>query len=134
MSRIRKADTKPELIVRRLCFARGLRYRKYAAHLPGNPDLVFAGPRVVVFVDGDFWHGWQFHRWDHKLSSSYWKNKIRGNIERDRRSRAALRKLGWTVLRLWEHEIEKDPGACVDRVEAVVREARRLHPSKLCDP
>lgn len=123
MSRIRKTDTKPELIVRRLCFARGLRYRKYDARLPGNPDLVFAGTRVVVFVDGDFWHGWQFHRWKHKLSSEYWKKKIRGNMERDRRNRALLRRDGWTVIRVWEHEVEADANACVNRVEKAVRGA-----------
>lgn len=63
MSRIRKTDTKPELVIRRLVFARGLRYRKYPKHLPGHPDLVFSRPRVVVFVDGDFWHGWRFEEW-----------------------------------------------------------------------
>src|SRR5690606_6627081 len=83
MSRIRKTDTKPELIIRRLSFARGLRYRKHCAHLPGKPDLVFARARVAVFVDGDFWHGWQFEKWEAKLSSVYWKEKIRRNRERD---------------------------------------------------
>lgn len=121
MSRIRKTDTQPELTVRRLCFARGLRYRKYVARLPGSPDMVFAGPKVVVFIDGDFWHGWQFHRWEHKLSSKYWKEKIRGNVERDRRNRKSLRKAGWKVVRIWEHEVEKDPDGCVDRVEMAVR-------------
>ncbi len=67
MSRIRKTDTKPELTIRRLAFARGLRYRKYSAHLPGKPDLVFSSARVVVFVDGDFWHGWRFEEWEQKL-------------------------------------------------------------------
>lgn len=107
--------------MRRLCFARGLRYRKYVARLPGNPDMVFAGPKVVVFIDGDFWHGWQFHRWEHKLPSKYWKEKIRGNMERDRRNRASLRKAGWIVVRIWEHEANKDPDECADRVELAVR-------------
>jgi DNA mismatch endonuclease, patch repair protein len=126
MSRIRKTDTKPELIVRRLCFARGLRYRKHAARLPGSPDLLFPSARVVVFVDGDFWHGWQFHRWEHKLSSEYWKNKIRGNMVRDRRNRASLRKQGWTVIRIWEHEIQKDAAACIDRIQGAVRPCNGL--------
>src|SRR5947207_8625156 len=90
MSRIRKTDTKPELTIRRLAFARGLRYRKYSARLPGKPDLVFASARVVVFVDGDFWHGWRFEEWESKLSSPYWKEKIRRNRERDQERCARL--------------------------------------------
>jgi DNA mismatch endonuclease, patch repair protein len=121
MSRIRKTDTKPELIVRRLTFARGLRYRKYAAHLPGKPDLVFASARVVVFVDGDFWHGWRFEEWGRKLSSPYWKGKIQRNRERDREHCARLEADGWTVLRIWEHDVEADADACIDRVELAVR-------------
>jgi DNA mismatch endonuclease, patch repair protein len=121
MSRIRKTDTKPELIVRRLTFSRGLRYRKYAAHLPGKPDLVFATARVAVFVDGDFWHGWRFGKWEHKLSSEYWRTKIRRNRERDRKNRRRLRNDGWTVVRIWEHEVEANREACVDRIETAVR-------------
>jgi DNA mismatch endonuclease, patch repair protein len=123
MSRIRKTDTKPELAIRRLAFARGLRYRKYWKHLPGNPDLVFSGPRVVVFVDGDFWHGWRFEEWENKLSP-YWKEKIRGNRQRDVERRACLKSNGWTVLRIWEHDVEADADACVDRIERAVRHSR----------
>lgn len=121
MSRIRKTDTKPELIIRRLVFARGLRYRKYSSPLPGKPDLVFASARVVVFVDGDFWHGWRFEEWENKLSSPYWKDKIRRNRERDAEHCACLEAKGWTVLRIWEHEVESDAEACVDRIERAVR-------------
>jgi DNA mismatch endonuclease, patch repair protein len=119
MSRIRKTDTKAELIIRRLVFARGLRYRKYSSHLPGKPDLVFASARVVVFVDGDFWHGWRFEEWESMLSSPYWKAKIRRNRERDAEHRACLEAAGWTVLRIWEHEVDAE--ACVDCIEGAVR-------------
>ncbi|TMQ06652.1 MAG: very short patch repair endonuclease [Deltaproteobacteria bacterium] len=121
MSRIRKTDTKPELIIRRLTFARGLRYRKYSSRLPGKPDLVFASARVVVFVDGDFWHGWQFEKWEAKLSSPYWKEKIRRNQARDHAHCICLKADGWTVLRIWEHEVKADAVACVDRIELAVR-------------
>jgi DNA mismatch endonuclease, patch repair protein len=120
MSRIRKTDTKPELIIRRLSFSRGLRYRKYSAHLPGKPDLVFASPKVVVFIDGDFWHGWQFDEWEQKLSSKYWRDKIAGNRKRDNEHNSRLRQDGWTVLRIWEHEVEEDAEACVDRIEHAI--------------
>lgn len=121
MSRIRKSDTKPELTVRRLVFARGLRFRKYVSWLPGTPDLVFSRARVVVFVDGDFWHGWRFDEWEHKLSSAYWKEKIARNRKRDSEHDAKLKEDGWTVIRVWEHEVEEDPEACIRRIEAAVR-------------
>ena len=126
MSRIRKADTKPELVIRRLVFARGLRYRKYSASLPGKPDLTFARAKVAVFVDGDFWHGWRFNEWEHKLCSDYWKKKIRRNMERDVSNKALLEREGWTVIRIWEHEIEENADACVDRIEATVRLTRKM--------
>lgn len=122
MSRIRKKDTKPELTIRRLAHARGLRYRKHVGALSGTPDMVFGGPRVAVFVDGDFWHGWRLEEWEHKLSSKYWKEKIRRNRRRDAENHRRLEEEGWTVIRIWEHEVKEDPEACVDRIEAAVRE------------
>ncbi len=71
MSRIRARDTAPELTIRRLLHARGLRYRIHVVDLPGRPDLVFRRAKVVVFIDGDFWHGWQFNRWKDGLAP-YW--------------------------------------------------------------
>jgi DNA mismatch endonuclease, patch repair protein len=121
MSRIRSSDTTPELTVRKLVHARGLRFRKNAGWLPGKPDLVFRGARVVVFVDGDFWHGWQLNRWRDGLTP-YWRNKIERNRCRDRRNVKTLRTDGWTVLRLWEHEIRANAAKCVDQIEAAVRE------------
>lgn len=131
MARIRGMDTKPELVVRRLLFARGLRYRKYIAELPGKPDLVFTGPRVVVFVDGDFWHGWRFEEWEHKLSSDYWRLKIGGNRERDLVNQKLLEDDGWIVLRIWEHEIKEDADACVGRIEAAVRAEQKGSPRRV---
>lgn len=121
MSRIRRTDTSPELIIRRLSFARGLRYRKYATFLPGSPDLVFRKSKVVVFIDGDFWHGWGFDDWEHKLPSDYWKVKIRRNKERDQRNKVLLEKDGWIVVRIWEHEVKSAADSCVDRIETVVK-------------
>jgi len=120
MSRIRSRDTRPELTMRRLLHARGLRYRKHERTLPGHPDLVFSGPRVAVFIDGDFWHGWKFSLWKEKLGP-YWQPKIAGNMQRDARNFRRLRQDGWTVIRLWEHDIERNPSECADRVERAVR-------------
>jgi DNA mismatch endonuclease (patch repair protein) len=120
MSRRRSRDTLPELTVRRLCHALGLRYRKHVGSLPGRPDLVFSRARVAVFVDGDFWHGRRFSQWNGKLAP-YWSKKIERNIRRDARSFRQLRRMGWTVIRLWEHDIYADPVTCIDRVEVAVR-------------
>jgi DNA mismatch endonuclease (patch repair protein) len=123
MSRVRSTDTAPELVVRGLVHARGLRYRKHCSSLPGRPDLVFVAAKVAVFVDGDYWHGWRFSRWKDKLSP-YWKQKIEGNRRRDRANVRRLRGDGWLAVRVWEHDIERDAQRCVGRIEAAVR--RRL--------
>jgi len=120
MSRIRSKDTQPELTVRRLAHARGMRFQKHKDGLPGRPDLVFTRAKVVVFVDGDFWHGWQFPRWRAKLAP-YWRNKIEGNRRRDRRNFQSLRRRGWQVLRIWEHDVRRDPASCIDRIESALR-------------
>ena len=121
MSRIRSRNTKPELTVRQLAHARGLRFRTHAKWLPGTPDLVFSRARVAVFVDGDFWHGWRFPDWRDGLAP-YWRAKIERNMDRDRETLTHLRSDGWTVIRLWEHEIQEDPAGCVDRIEDAVRQ------------
>ena len=120
MSRIRARDTRPELAVRRLLHSRGLRYRTHVSTLPGRPDVVFSKTKVIVFIDGDFWHGWKFSRWREGLAP-YWREKIEGNIRRDARNLRRLRRAGWKVIRLWEHEVESCPDKCADRVEAAVR-------------
>lgn len=120
MSRIRSRNTKPELVVRKLAHSRGLRFRIHERRLPGCPDLVFAAAKVVVFIDGDFWHGWRFPRWKGKLSQ-YWESKITGNRKRDRSNYRRLRHCGWIVIRVWEHEVERDPEKCVDRIQRAIR-------------
>lgn len=125
MSRIRSTNTKPELAIRRLVHARGLRFRIHQRSLPGCPDLVFVSARVVVFVDGDFWHGWRLPQWRKKLSP-YWAVKIAGNRKRDRRNFRRLRQDRWCVIRLWEHQIESDPQKCLDRIEQAVRRAKTV--------
>jgi DNA mismatch endonuclease (patch repair protein) len=120
MSRIRGMNTFPECIVRRIAYTRGLRYRTRAMHLPGRPDMMFPRQRVLVFIDGDFWHDWQFSRWRDRLSE-YRRAKIERNGCRDRRTVARPRRAGRAVVRLWEHEVVEDAETCVDRIEAALR-------------
>ena len=124
----RKVDTKPELILRRALWRKGLRYRKNCRDLPGNPDIVFRGSRVVVFVDGDFWHGRDWPTLKAKLkrghNAEYWLRKIERNTARDREKDRALRMAGWHVLRVWESEVYRDLNDVVRRVETTIRQQR----------
>ncbi len=115
MSRIRGKDTAPELEICRQLHRRGIRFGRHANDLPGRPDIVFRRVKLAVFVDGDFWHGWRFPLWQHKLSPK-WRDKISANRERDKRNFRKLRRLGWTVIRLWEHQVELCSDACVERI------------------
>jgi DNA mismatch endonuclease (patch repair protein) len=129
MRRVRSRDTTPELALRRALWKQGLRYRIYSRQLPGNPDIVFRGARVVVFVDGDFWHGNQWRlrglasledQFRHAKRADYWVPKIRRNMVRDADATARLEYGGWKVLRLWESDIAADLGGCVKRVRDAV--------------
>lgn len=125
----RKEGTKCELRLRRALWAMGYRYfLKIGRGLPGRPDIVFRGPRVVVFCDGDFWHGRDWPTRRRKLNAGhnpqYWVQKIERNIERDQRQTKALEDEGWVVLRYWEGDIHADVGAIARRIADVV-DARR---------
>ena len=104
MKRVKQRDTAPELIVRKILFAAGYRYRVHRRDLPGSPDIVFPGRRKVIFVNGCFWHGHQncSRASLPKTRFQYWKDRILKNRERDARSIAALEKLGWAVDTIWE--------------------------------
>jgi DNA mismatch endonuclease (patch repair protein) len=108
--------------LRRELFRLGLRFRKNVASLPGKPDIVFTRARVVVFCDGDFWHGREWKNLKAKLAkghnSTYWAAKIDANRRRDRRHTITLRRDGWTVIRLWEKDVRKNPVAAAHKVAA----------------
>ena len=128
MARIRGRDTGPER-----CLAAGLReqaiqWEEQARDLPGRPDFVFREERIVVFVDGDFWHGWRFDDWRDKLSVK-WEEKIAENRKRDRRNRRLLRLAGWQVVRIWEHELENGAERCARRIAGAIRRARDARPA-----
>jgi DNA mismatch endonuclease, patch repair protein len=122
----RKTDTRCEVALRRALWAAGCRYRKDVAELPGRPDIVFVGPRIAVFCDGDFWHGrdWETRRQRLRRGSNsrYWVAKIQRNIERDWQNTMALMEMGWTVVRVWESQIQSDLEAVVQAILAALRE------------
>ena len=105
MGRIRRSDTKPELMLRRRIWAAGVRYRVDYRTPAGRADIAFPGKKVAVFLDGCFWHGCPEHYVRPRSRQEVWAKKLRGNVDRDRRQTLDLERLGWTVLRFWEHEV-----------------------------
>jgi DNA mismatch endonuclease, patch repair protein len=123
MARVARRDTRPELNLRRVLHARGLRYRVDVSPDPsrrGRADIVFSRARVAVYVDGCFWHSCPEHGVLPKGNREWWQAKLEATVRRDRATEAALRDRGWTVVRTWEHE---DPELAADRVEAALRDA-----------
>ena len=124
MSAIPSKNTKPELVLRKALWNENLGYRINYKKLAGKPDIVFTKYRVVVFCDGDFWHG---HNWairglgslEEELASysEFWRTKIRRNIERDTKVNELLEAQGWTVIRIWESDIRKKIFDCVNRIK-----------------
>jgi DNA mismatch endonuclease (patch repair protein) len=109
MSKIRKKDTKPELLVRKFLFKNGLRFKLYNRKLIGNPDITLPKFHTVIFINGCFWHAHNNCKYNKmpKSNTSYWTPKILGNAERDVRNKKELKKLGWEVLTIWECELKK---------------------------
>lgn len=120
MGRIRGKDTGPERIVAAMLRAHRFRFEQHASDLPGRPDFVLRSRRVVILVDGDFWHGWRFPAWEHKLSP-FWHAKIATNRARDSRNIRTLRRAGWVVVRVWEHQLYRSATAVRDRILLTLR-------------
>lgn len=122
MSKIRSKNTRFEqefvsLLKKRL-------RRKLDLHLRdirGTPDLVFRKQKICVFLDSDFWHGWQYPRWKHQLKNDFWREKIERNRQRDVRVTQNLRRNGWMVMRFWEHELRKDAEGAIRRIEQALK-------------
>lgn len=108
MSKIAGKDTKPELLMRKKLHSMGLRYRLHDKKLIGKPDIVFRKDKVIVFIDGDWWHGRKYNDEYHKYSS-VWKVKLKTNMDRDLRVTKELESQGWKVFRIWQKDLEKEP-------------------------
>lgn len=108
MAAIRSRDTKPEMVVRRFLFSKGLRYRVNDHKLPGSPDIVLKKYKTVIFIDGCFWHGHDGCKYYQlpKTNVDFWRHKITMNIARDYSNNVDLKLAGWHVIRIWECEIK----------------------------
>jgi DNA mismatch endonuclease, patch repair protein len=133
MAAIRSTGNRAEKTFRLALWRRGIRYRMQVRDLPGCPDLVIAGSNAALFIDGDFWHGRVLR--DHGPTAleatfrgprkDYWITRIRKNVERDDRTNAALVRLGWNVVRLWERDIVAEMDAPADAAVALLKKLVR---------
>ncbi|QCO66977.1 DNA mismatch endonuclease Vsr [Luteimonas yindakuii] len=123
MSQVGSKDTAPEMVVRRMVFAMGYRYRLHGPKLPGKPDLVFGSRRKVLFVHGCFWHGHEDCRLSRtpKSNSGFWRDKAVSNRARDLRNLKDLAELGWGALTVWQCEL-KDREHVAERIKAFLEE------------
>ncbi|MCR9099610.1 MAG: very short patch repair endonuclease [bacterium] len=126
MSRIRSKDTKAEVRLRKALWARGYRYRKNVKSLPGSPDIAIKKYKVAVFIDGEFWHGYNWEEKQHaiKRNRAYWIPKIERNMERDRENTRKLQEKGWLVLRFWEQRLKKEFNICLALITEAIEDRR----------
>jgi DNA mismatch endonuclease, patch repair protein len=110
MSRIKGKNTKPEIVVRKYLFSKGLRYRLHQRDLPGTPDLVFRKHGAVVFIHGCFWHGHKGCKYfvPPKTNIEWWLNKINTTRKKDEENKSKLKKQGWKVISVWECSLKSD--------------------------
>ncbi|MEI8271523.1 MAG: very short patch repair endonuclease [Paludibacter sp.] len=119
MQAVKATGSKIEIALAKSLFAKGYRYRKNDKTVFGKPDLTFKKLKIAIFVDSEFWHGkdWELHKADHKSNQEFWTTKIERNIQRDLEVNDELCKQGWTVLRFWGQEIEKNVLSCSLKIE-----------------
>ena len=115
MSRIRSTNTTIDQKMAGLLNEMNLNFRKYPKMF-GNPDFVLTDKGVVIFCDGDFWHGYNFLVKKKRLKRGYWEKKIKKNIDRDKKVNYKLKSEGWTILRFWEHDINKNIRKCEKKI------------------
>ena len=118
MRKIHSKDTKPELTLRRALWQEGIRYRKNYADLPGKPDIAILSSRIAIFVDGEFWHGYNLSDEEKRLhhNKQYWINKIKNNMKRDKKVNQRLKAMGWTVIRYPAKHVMNHTDECTTEI------------------
>jgi len=128
MSRIKGKNSKPEMMLRRELWSKNIRFRLHDRSLPGRPDIVIKKYKMAIFVDGEFWHGfdWKSRKEQIKSNRLFWIPKIERNMQKDERTNRALRNMGYTVFRFWSQDIFKNLPTVINQIELFL-EARKLH-------
>ena len=116
MSRIRSKNTSIENKIFSYLRKNGIYFQKHYKKAPGNPDIALPRKKKAVFIDGDFWHGWKFKERRNKLPKVYWRTKIENNMKRDNKNRRMLKKEGWELLRVWEHQLKDNSGYYSEKI------------------
>ena len=116
MSSVKSKETRIEILIRKELWKKGYRYRKNASGYFGKPDVLLKKFKTVIFIDSCFWHGCKKHGTIPKVRNKFWKEKIERNKERDREVNKHYKKIGWKVIRVWEHEIKKNPEKAIQKV------------------
>ena len=125
MAKIKGSNSKPELLLRKALWKENIRFRIHHKNLPGRPDLVIAKYRLVVFVDGDFWHGYEWKKRKPKTNQAFWIPKIERNMQRDQFVNSSLQAMGYVVMRFWEHEVKKNLASCVNQIKLYIEAAKQ---------
>jgi DNA mismatch endonuclease (patch repair protein) len=118
MSRIKSRNTSLEAEVFRFLAREGVYFQKHYKRAPGCPDVALPVKKKALFIDGDFWHGWRFSARRLKLQKIYWREKIAKNIARDAANRSRLKRQGWKVMRVWEHQLKRDKQQSFKKIKA----------------
>jgi DNA mismatch endonuclease, patch repair protein len=126
MKKIKAKDTKAEVRLRLTLWHLGYRYRKNVKKLPGCPDVVFTRAKIVIFIDGEFWHGfnWIEKKASIKSNRDFWIPKIERNMQRDKQNKQVLENLGYIVIRFWEKEVKEDLNGCIQVIQKHLKRDR----------
>ncbi len=123
MSQIRGKNTKAEVMLRKALWASDMRGYRVHHGVYGNPDIAFTKSMVAVFVDGCFWHKCPKCFVQPERNADFWRKKLDGNVRRDKKVTKKLESEGWSVIRLWEHQIKLDVGSCVEKIKKEIEGA-----------
>jgi len=126
MSSIKSVNTSLELSFRKHLSKSKVKGYRLNYKILGKPDIAFPSKKIAIFIDGDFWHGYNWKKLHKSPPKKYWQKKIEKNITRDIEYTKQLKKYGWKVIRLWEHEIKSNPSKCVKKVIAALKARKCL--------
>lgn len=124
MAKIRGSNSKPELLLRKALWKANVRFRVHRKDLVGKPDLVIDKYRLAIFIDGDFWHGYQWQQRKPKSNQQFWIPKIERNMQRDQFVNKSLLEMGYVVMRFWEHDVKSNLAACVNQIQLYIEAAK----------